>query len=498
MLGCAAIAVVELAWAQTWKFEPSIAVQETATNNVDLAPTDQRVSDLVTTITPAFTVHELGDHTRLDGTVVVPVLIYARTGAENNYVAPSVNLLGDVNFFDRVLHLEGAINVSQQFYTPFGAQPGDLVNATDNRYRSTVYRLSPYVQGTLSNGIDYELRNNNVWTNLSGAPIDTNNARYTEFLAKAETTGSRQIGWKANFDYNNIRFNQQDSIITQLGRFVPYYNADASIQVGASGGYEDNQYALTSSRGAIYGLGLRWRPTERTDVVANWEHRFFGSSYLFTFDHRTPLSVWNVRVSRNITTYPQQIGRLGAGADVTAFVDQLFLSSIPDANDRQQAVDQFIRDRGLPPTLSDPVTLYAEQIVLQQSQSATAGLIGARNSILFSIFNVKNEPIAADGVPLPPSLFSGNNNTQTGGSVVWNNRLTQAVNLSATMSGYRTVANAPLNGYTNQAIARVILSAPFSGRMTGFIGARYQTLNSDLTNDYNEAAAFLGIRYALR
>ena len=118
---------------------------------------------------------------------MVPVVLYARTGDENNNVYPTVNLIGDVNFFDRILHVEGAVFVSQQFFTPFGAQPQDLANATDNRYQTTTYRVSPYIQGIVGNGIAYELRNNNVWTNLSGAPVSTTDSRYTEWLARVST-----------------------------------------------------------------------------------------------------------------------------------------------------------------------------------------------------------------------------------------------------------------------------------------------------------------------
>ena len=50
-LAVAALAVP--AAAQTWRFEPSIACSETPTNNVNLAPTDSRTSDLVTQMTPA-------------------------------------------------------------------------------------------------------------------------------------------------------------------------------------------------------------------------------------------------------------------------------------------------------------------------------------------------------------------------------------------------------------------------------------------------------------
>lgn len=495
----AAVALAAPAGAQTWRVAPTITLQETATNNVNLAPTDSRTSDLVTQLTPTLALSGHGDHTSLDGSLSIPILLYART-SENNYVAPAVHLLGDVNFLDRILHVEGSVDISEQFFTPFGAQPPDLANATDNRYRTTTYRVSPYVMGVAGNGIAYELRNNNVWNNLSGAPSDTSNSRYTEWFARASSPENRQFGLAATYDYTDITFPgpSTGSLQSQIGRLIFTYNVDPALRLGADVGYEQNQGALTSSQNTVYGVGLNWRPTERTKVVGRWEHRYFGSSYLFNFDHRTALTVWNVNASRNVTTYPQQLGALGAGSNVPAYLNQLFLSSIPDQTARQQAVDQFIRDRGLPQTLETPVTLYADQIILQQQVSATVGLVGVRNSIFFSVFNVRSEPISAAGTPLPPALNLGNDNTQTGGNIVWSNRLTQGANLVASLNASRTVANGPSPANTKQASAQMTLSRSFSARTSGFIGARYQALTSDVSSDYNEAAVFVGVGYALR
>ena len=60
-----------------------------------------------------------------------------------------------------------------------------------------------------------------------------------------------------------------------------------------------------------------------------------------------------LRISRNITSYPQQLANLPAGGDVSALLNRLFLTTIPDPTQRQQAIDQFIRDRGLPAVLSE-------------------------------------------------------------------------------------------------------------------------------------------------
>lgn len=499
MIAAALLVMATPSSAQKWEFDAGAAVSGTLTNNVDLEPTADREGDFITQITPTLRFSGVGARSRLDGSVALPIVLYARTGSENNKLFPNVNLLGDVSFLDRILHIEGAVNVSQQFLNPFGPQPVDLTTATSNRYTSYTYRISPYAKGVTPGGVEYELRNNNVWTNLDDAPASTSNSRYTEVLGRVGVGHDRRLGADAKYDYTETRFEDQEgSLQMQVARLAPFYAISPQLRLDASVGYEKNRGLVTDYNGTVYGIGFRWRPTDRTDVVANWEHRFFGSSYLFTLDHRTPLSVWNVRVSRDVTTYTQQIGSLTGGTDVAGFLNTLYVTTIPDPAQRQQAIADLMNQRGLPATLSGPVTLYAQEIQLQQQQSATVGLIGARNTITLSVFNLKTEPVTASGTVIPPPLGGGTNNTQTGGSLVWTNRLTPSTNLSATFDLSRTVSPAPLSLQSNQGAVRLLVSTPLGAHTTAFVGARYQSFSGNAGTAYNETAAFFGVNYVLR
>ena len=485
------------AGAQTWRFEPGVYVQETLTDNVNLVPSEFAKSDLVTEIAPFFRVTEKSAHTSLVGSVAIQGLLYARTGEQNNRIYPLVNLLGNAELVDRFFYIEGAVVASQQFFNPFGAQPTNIANATDNRYNATTYRVSPYLQGTATGGVNYLLRNNSTWANLSGAPISTNNSYTSEWVGRLDSPGT-PLGWTADVDLTTVKFNNQGSQITNLGRIGPRYAIDPQLLLRADVGYEDNHYPLSSYRGTIYGVGLQWRPTERTNVVANWEHRFFGTSYLFTFDHRTPLSVWGINASRNITSYPQQLASLPAG-NVQGLLNQLLLSRIPDVTQRQNAIDALVQNQGLPANLVNPVNLYTQQIVLAESVSATMGLLGARNSIFFQLFYLHQQPIAGSGTPLPP-IFSVNSNdtTQQGASFIWTHNLTPSVTMDLTINGNKSNLNAPLTGHTNQGSVRLAVTTPISARTTVFAGARYQVSRSDLASDYNEAAIFAGLTYTFK
>ena len=287
-------------------------------------------------------------------------------------------------------------------------------------------------------------------------------------------------------------------MITELTRAKLLYQADAQLLVDADGGYEDNRYTFADYKGPIYGVGMQWRPTPRTNLVANWEHRFFGSSYLVSFQHRTPLSAVSAQFSRNITSYPQQFLSLPSTNNVPLLLNLILASRFPDPAQREQIVDTIITDRGLPTVLTGPVNLYTQQILLQESGSLTFGLLGARNAVFLSGYYVRTEPISGAGNPLPPLLAGVNDNTQKGVTLTWTHNVSPSLILTATGTAWQTVANAPHTGKTNQGAATLRAATPISPSTTVYAGARYQKLNSDVQSDYTEAAVFAGLNYIFK
>ncbi len=476
--------------AETWRIEPTIFIEETLTNNVDLRATADRRSDFVTQLAPGFRVNETGAHTSLVGFVSVPVLLYARTGADNNKADPQVSLLGNWELVNRLLFVDSSINVNQQYVTPFGARSDSLANATNNRYTSQLYRVSPYVKGDAGKDYSYQLRDDNIWS--KGTSVI--NGSYTNELTGSFRRDPRPFGWAVEIDRSDTKFQNQDQQLTELARFRGLYQIDQQVQISASGGFEHNDVLVQSHENVLYGVGFKWRPSEVTSLDATWEHRFFGSSYTVSFDHRTPLSVWSLSASRNTTTYPQQLASLPAGVDVAGALNLLFLSRVPDAAQRQALVNQLILARGLPAFLSDAVTLYTQQITLQESLLGTVGLLGARNTVFVSAYRQRNEPISAAGTVLP-SLFSlFENNTQTGGSIVWSHSLTPVLTLTGSVDGSRTVAN-DRPGTSKQASVRATLTQTVSVLTSVYAGVRYQNLRSDVSANYNEAAVFVGVNH---
>ena len=483
--------------AQSWRVEPSVSLTETLTNNVALTPASTREGDLVTELTPTLKFSELGPRTKLDGTVGLPVLLYARTGSENNNVYPLANILGTVSAIERFFYVEGYISISQPYLTPFGAQPVGLTSATNNRYTDSLYRISPYIKGETPGNIEYELRNNSIWNLLNNAPADTSNSYTSEWLGRIQGPGAT-LRWFGDFDLTDVKFQDLGSERTNLARAGVRYLVTPQFRIQVNAGYEDNRFPFSSFTGGIYGGGIQWRPSERTAAIGTVEHRFFGTGYLLGIAHRTPLSVWSISATRNITTYPQQAGTFPSGSNIPALLNQLLTSKIPDPAEREQSVENLIDSTGLPSQLNGPVNSYSQEVLLAENFNATVGLMGARNEVFLNVFRLKNQPVTANGTTLPAVFDAGNNNTQVGANLVWSHRLTRLASLSLTGFVNRTTANAPLTGRTSQGGVLLQWSSPISPHTSVTAGLRYQKLNSDIVVSYTEAAVLAGLTYSFR
>jgi len=480
---------------QTLRIQTSVSGELTWTDNVNLVATDRR-SDFVFQVVPRLVVQEKGPNTSLSANISAPILLYANTGGQNNRILPEASVTGTVQLYPRLLYVDGSIQVSQQYVSPFAPRPQNFVTATNNRYTSQSYRVSPYIKGDGPSGLHYELRDTNTWTNAN-ATVNADRAYTNEATAKV-TQDPRPLGIDASYDRVDTSFTDQSSFVTQIARFGALWQPDPQWRFGLRGGYEDNRFPLESFRGATYGGSVRWRASSRTSVDADAEHRFFGTSYHVAVMHRMPLSIWTLRASRDMTTYPQQIASLPVEGSVDALLNAIFASRLTDPIGRQAFVDQLIRDRGLPSTLTSPIDLFAEQAVLQESLVATVNLLGARNAVLLTAYRRRTEPLPGTSFAFLDLGTSQIDNTQTGSNVVWTYRLTPLYTLSSSADWYRAVANDQSGVRSHQFTLQTAISAALSRLTRAFAGVRYQRFTSNQPSTIEETALFVGLDHAFR
>jgi len=487
-----------LAHAQgVWRITPTISGAVTWTNNVDLAPEGQRESDWVFTVSPAVAIDYRAARAWLRGSVSAPIVLYAGTGDGNDSIYPNVNLAGNVELVEDLFFVDAFATVSQTYYSPFGARPPGLINATDNRYTSQTYQVSPYLKGNIMGGdTSWLIRNDNIWTNLNDTP-ETTQGQYVNHLFGTINRTPRPFGWGADIERTVYRFQGQDPQTIALARARGTWRPDPQLELYVSAGYEKDELLLTGTGDVIYGAGFRWRPTDRSRFDASWEHRFFGNSYEVLFENRRPLSVWSVGAYRRLTSYTESIN-LPQGPSVPGVLEQILQSRIPNAEDRARFVADYVANRGLPEFLDRPVNIYAQRLYVVQGAFATAGLTGARNSLFLNAYNYKQTPITGTGQEIPPEIGRTNNSTQTGVGAAWSYQLTPFTSFTLSGDTSWTKAEPPLEDRSDQQTVRAVVTSSVGPRTTTFFGASWQQFNSNVDSDYRETSVFAGFTHSFR
>jgi uncharacterized protein (PEP-CTERM system associated) len=498
-----AVAVVLLlvgapATADEWRVEPGGSPTISYSDNVALAAPGKEQSSLILGIAPRISFTGKGSRYTVAGRYELSAYFYSNAANSSRYYS-NLNLFGNVEAVKRFFFVEGGAFVFQNFISPLG--PITVTNSlqTGNRTTTYVYQLNPYIQSIPGAETTYLLRLNNTWTDYSSSALRGSYiANGIGNIGRPSGPG-RRYGWQAEYNGSYVNYNNQQPFTLHLGRGILSYQVNPDFQVSARGGYEQNNYAIGGYSGSIYGAGLDWRPTPRTILNGFWEHRFFGDSYRANFQHRTRLTGWRLTGSRGITTSTQQL-QLGTGiaADV---VDAAFISRVPDPVQRQQEVQKFLDQSGLPQILTQPIAYYNNEILLQDRVEAAFSLFGGRNSLVLTAYWSDQEPITGAGTPLPASLNANLDYAQRGASATYTHQLTGTASLSfLALRNYTQYRSTFIPGSTDYTLLRGLFTARIGASTSWFAGLRYQW--RDVSNPpytpYREAAVFGGLDYAYR
>lgn len=386
--------------AANWIVKPEITLRETYTDNAFIGQGTPR-SDWVTEVMPAIRID--GRSPRLTAYLnYAPSAIFYARNTELNDVINNLDAFGKLEAVEKFFFVDAAARINQTFLTPFAPQPNEIAIASPNRVETRTLSVSPYVRHE-GRDLAYELRTSTTWTDAASANL----GKFRTDQWKGQVGSPvRRFGWALEFDHTDISY--YDSLIerpedkARLYRGRLYYQPDPAWRLSASAGSEENNYVLQQMQQTdIYGVALAWRPSARTSADIEYEKRFFGPSHLVRFNHRTRLSAWDLRYSRNTSTYQQEVLRLPPG-NTTALLDAVFASRIPDQEQRRAVVEQFMSSRGTPAFLANSLAFYTQRVYLREGVDASVMFVGKRNSIAFTAFAEENTDISADVLGLLP------------------------------------------------------------------------------------------------
>ena len=488
LLVLAAVGTPVPADAQTWRITPSVSLSETLSDNINLAPSGQRRSDLVTDITPSIRIDGSRGRTNLHLVYQMHNLIYARQ-SENNNTQHFLSATGALEAIENWLFIDASASVTQEPISAFGSQPSTNVAVSENRNRSQsqTYSISPHIRGQFGAIADYLLRYN--FTTYSSKAIEGADYQVGELVGTlGGGTSFVNLRWAVEGNAQTIDYDRDLDTEANRVRAVLTYQFDPQFRASINGGRESNNYATFDTVTTnTYGAGFDWRPSERTSVNGSWERRFFGSAWSYGFVHRTPRTSWNFSDSRQATNNAEERARAGGGVAFDLLFNAL-ASRIPDPVARGQEAQRLLAQGGVPADLNIPGDFVTSRVFVDRTQQAAFTLIGARNNLTVSIFrSVKDAVGIGSGVPDDFDLAS--KVTESGVSAVLSHRLTPLSGLTA-FASYRRASGADTSLESRQGDFNLLYVTQFGPKTSGSLGYRYVRFlgTSDGNPGYRENA----------
>ncbi|MEG1970323.1 MAG: TIGR03016 family PEP-CTERM system-associated outer membrane protein [Burkholderiaceae bacterium] len=484
--------------AQTPTFNASLGGELNWSDNINQAPAALAQSEFSLNLTPTLGVNYRSGRSQLNGFAGFTAYHYL-SGGQSDTIYPNIGLIGSLEAIEQFLFIDASVTASPQFLNPF--RPQSTGQVTNNTYSAYNYQIAPTIKGQIFGDATYQLRSNSSWsTSGTGTALGNSSAldnSYQWNLDGSVTRAPQPFGWALQAQHNTVtQDGNQPSYTNDLARGSVSYRVAEDFSLSARGGYEQADIGLRSTTNVIYGGGLTWRPTPRTNLDGYWERRYFGDSWVVSASHRMPFLALNLDTSRDVVSTPDTLFTVPGGTNIFNSLDAILTTRIPDASARAAAARQIMLVGGLPAQLAQPVPIYSQNISLQTRYSGAVTLYGARNSLAFNVYYLRSEAVSGTGFNLPPALALFQNSVQRGASIAASHSLTPFTSLSAVALWQQTRGvGSQSSDESRQLTYRLQLNQQLAARLTGYVGLRYETYTANVALDYNETAALIGLVY---
>ncbi|MGA8148719.1 MAG: TIGR03016 family PEP-CTERM system-associated outer membrane protein [Gallionellaceae bacterium] len=468
-----------------WTITPSLGFEETYSDNIALAPRGSEKSAWVTQINPGLSLTGAGPNLKVNASYQMQNLFYSDKAIGQDTTYQQLNANANAKLIDDFFFVDGMASIAQQNISPLGTLAIDNINVTNNRTNIRTYSISPYLEHRFDDIASGELRytHGGVDTDTAGlANSQTDNILFT----LNSDTSFKTIGWGLNYNKQRISYNNNSIQFVGAAESENYsgtlrYLVTPDLTVNATAGYEKYNYLSIgpTQEGSSLTAGFSWAPSARTDIEAAAGHdSLYGPTYFLKASYRAHRTAWTLNYTENITTTQGQF-LLPTTIDTSAFLNNLWASSIPDPAQRQQIVDAFISSNGLPNLLTEPVDYLTNQFFLQKLFQASFAITGKGNTIMFTIFDMSGTSVISG-----EALLGGNNVVyprETGGNVLWNSQLSSRTSANISVSVFGTGAGNYLKSLTAG------ISRQFQPKLRGSIILRRIQQDSDqFTVGYQE------------
>lgn len=462
---------------QPW-FEPRITIRHTVTSNARLDNTG--LSDQITEVMPGFRL--VRDTARVKGFAdyTLRTTHYAR-GTASDQVWHNLNARGTVEAVDNRVFIDVDGMLGLQPISAFG--PAGNSPANSNMAQTSNFRVSPYLRGDLSDGIDYEAR-----YGIQEIRSDTssrNNVSINDWRLHVGKRPMGQVwGWGVDASQQNANYSSGRNIDTTTLRARLIYVPIAQLRLTGIGGVEStNQLSPTKKTHDIVGFGVDWRPSDRTHLFLERESRYFGESHNVNFEYRTPRTVWRYTDRKAVVTgLGVQSASMGSLFDL---LDGFYSRIEPNPIQRMQIVQAEIARLGLPADMQVFQDFLTSSSTLQRLQQLSLALLGQRSTLTLAV--LQSDTRQLDGSLHLGDDFSANQHIrQRGWNVMLGHRLTPNTGLNAMFSEMRSIGSTI--GWETRTRTVILGSNTLIAPRTN-LGIQLRRILSDGNiNKYNESA----------
>ena len=468
-----------------WRITPSIGIDETFSDNINLSPPGSERSELVTSISPALRITRYGARLTTNFDYNPQLLYYARgtNGTQvRNYLDATLNAAIVENF----LFFDASTAITQSNVSPFGTQSNNTVNNSANRAETRSYTLGPTLRS--HSGSDFTYSAGYRFTG-STSDNDAYAANHTSQLFAEFDSGTslRNLGYGLDGSRSDQGFGNAGEIVQETGGLTLTYVVTSTFHLRGRVGYDRNSYPTTGQpdlKGPSYSGGFDWQPSRHTQFDAQFGHRYFGPTANVTLRETTSQVAVSALYSRDQTT--SSGNGLGLVADPNyAVLDQYFRATIPDPALRAQAVTSALQQAGLSTSQFAQSTFLSNQLYLQKLAQVSVALLGLRNTVTFDAS--RNESQALSNISTVFDVFEqAQRFRSTTFDANWSHRL--GPRTSANFSASRT-HNQAVSGTGDTAVYQLTasLSRQIQPRLSGTVLVRHTQQTAD-----NQGAGVVG------
>lgn len=459
---------------------PTLSACATLTNNVNLSATDKQ-ADLIAQVAPGL---QLGGRSgRIQGFLdyTLTALAYARSVDQSN-LQNFLNARVSAEAVENWLFVDANASITQQYISPFGSQSPNPSLGNPNRTETSTLNVAPYLKGQIAGEVNYLGRAFYTYTN-SGSSLASNSSAFGGILAFDATTRWSKLSWGLNLTYREVNFSDGTNNSDQLNfasltyAITPYLNVTARANVETSNLVSADKQTTTG-----WGGGVRWNPSPRTNLIAELDQRAFGSSHLYSFEYRTPRTVWAISNRQGLST-GQNFGGQGSTGSAFDLLFAQFATVEPDPVARTQLVNAFIQANGINPNAALSAGYFPSQVTLERQQNASAALLGVRSTLIFNVFQTQARALTSNPV-LGSDFDNGNVLRWRGFGVNWAYRLTPLSTVNLNTSQTKTTES--IGGQqTNLWTVNAIWTQQLAARISLSLNANYTRFDSS-TAPYNE------------